>query len=692
DNAAVQFLAADETITQVFTITVLDDNTPPLEDTQTVEVTITGTNDGPEVDVLGTDDLLIAEADDASAQEIDVSGIVTFDDVDATDLITITSALNSAPVLSGTSDVLDASIVTALEGGFTAGVVDAAALGSIEWTYSTSALDLDFLAEDQTIELSFVVTATDDAVPPLSASEVVTVRITGTNDAPEIRATSAAAPGEFGNASPLIETDAALSTSGTLNVVDVDVLDTVTITVSETVTFSGGGATPFTGNVPTDVDLASFLTVANATGLTADEDAGSDFVWTFQSGASGNSAFDFLAEDETIVLDYTLIATDGTGATATETVTITITGTNDAPVIPADQPNVGIIAFDSVDVGGSATGAPLFVGGGVAAFSGQFTFTDLDLSDTQTIAVTDLQVTANAGLASVLDPVFDAAFQAARPSNEDLFDLLKVTGSSSLVDTQTGLIEWSFAPSDDPFDFLNIGQSLQLVYEITVSDGDVAIDGDGATDTRTISITINGTNDGPEIDVDASDLTPATIAENSAEEPTSQTDITGSVVFSDVDFGDEPTIELSNSSLAFTDAKGNLATLPIGSGISAGADILDTFIFDDVTGEYTYNASGLVLENLAAGETITLTYTILVTDENDPTLTDNQDVVITITGTNDAPVIASGPQMESVTEDTEVDTDGDLTASGTLDFSDVDLSDAHTVTSAFTSSSSTAPS
>src|SRR5262249_34646868 len=82
---------------------------------------------------------------------------------------------------------------------------------------------------------------------------------------------------------------------------------------------------------------------------------------------------------------------------------------------------------------------------------------------------------------------------------------------------------------------------------------------------------------------------------------------------------------------------------------------------------------------LAAGEKLTLTYTIEVDDHHGGVVTQN--VVITVTGTNDTPVITSSAQTGSIDEiaDTRNSTTAD-TASGTVTFTDVDLSDTHNVT------------
>ena len=57
DNNLVQYLAADETVTATYTITITDDSGVPSNssNTQDVTVTITGTNDAPIIDLSTAD-------------------------------------------------------------------------------------------------------------------------------------------------------------------------------------------------------------------------------------------------------------------------------------------------------------------------------------------------------------------------------------------------------------------------------------------------------------------------------------------------------------------------------------------------------------------------------------------------------------------------------------------------------------
>ena len=181
-------------------------------------------------------------------------------------------------------------------------------------------------------------------------SETADITVTAVNDAPIITG----GPGT----SSLTETDAALTVSGTLTVSDVDTTDTVTAAV-DSVAVTGTASS----NLPSRLDnaaLQAFLSVS-PTEVLDDTQTTNTLTWDFNSGTE---AFNFLAQGETLILTYTVSATDdgGTPMSDTETVTVTITGTNDAPAITqlssADDDAVAAYDFengtDSIAPGGPA--------------------------------------------------------------------------------------------------------------------------------------------------------------------------------------------------------------------------------------------------------------------------------------------------------------------------------------------------
>ena len=93
----------------------------------------------------------------------------------------------------------------------------------------------------------------------------------------------------------------------------------------------------------------------------------------------------------------------------------------------------------------------------------------------------------------------------------------------------------------------------------------------------------------------------------------------------------------------------------------------------------TYSADDKTFDFLAQGETLTITYDVTVGGVTKP-------AIITVTGTNDTPVITSGAQSGAITEETNLHQpnptgSSDLDkANGAVTFTDVDLSDHHQVT------------
>jgi VCBS repeat-containing protein len=123
------------------------------------------------------------------------------------------------------------------------------------------------------------------------------------------------------------------------------------------------------------------------------------------------------------------------------------------------------------------------------------------------------------------------------------------------------------------------------------------------------------------------------------------------------------------------------ATLPSGLSAVLASALTTSVSSDSTTGSSgsivtTFSAPDRNFDFLAAGETLTITYNVTVTDNVGVSLI--QPVTITVTGSNDAPVLAadaSGPHT----------TTQDVNISGSLTFTDVDLSDHHTVSTSVAS-------
>src|SRR5262249_16320875 len=336
-----------------------------------------------------------------------------------------------------------------------------------------------------------------------------------------------------------------------------------------------------------------------------------------------DKTFDFLAAGETLTITYNVTVTDNTGASLTQPVTITITGSNDPPMLAADAsgPHITTQAVNT---------------------SGALTFTDVDLTDHHTVSTSVTSATWPLGVTPPrgIDAVLAGALSTTVADS---------TGSGS------GLIVFTFGPGD-ALDFLAAGQKLTITYNVTVTDNN------GASSTQAVTITVIGTNDAPVV----TSAQNGAVTEHVNVDNSGNLDTGGIITFTEVHL-------TANHPVTFT---------------PDGNNYLGTFtptLTQDATGGstgvvgWTFSVSEKTVEFLAAGQTLTQTYTVQVADNNGGFTT--QDVTITITGTNEAPVITSGVQSGVVTE-IAGGAPGENTAphslSGAVTFTDVDLSDIET--------------
>ncbi|MHA7772358.1 VCBS domain-containing protein [Roseibium sp. M-1] len=376
-----------------------------------------------------------------------------------------------------------------------------------------------------------------------------------------------------------------------------------------------------------DVSLAGTFTQRTGDGIaTITLDSGA--IVTIKSDGSfsynANGQFAYLAEGEETTDTFSYTVQDASGNTDTATVTITLVGTNEGPMI-------GI-----ADVSGSVTeivdGA---VGENVTPLSdtGSIAFTDVDLIDTHTVSVTPVSAT-NSLLGTV-------------PARGTLSALV----SDAATGDGAGEITWSFAVEDSAIDDLAEGEVITQVYTLTVDDGQ------GGTASETVTVTLTGTNDAPVITTVSGGNEGAVIEAGNLDDGTSVPGtpvVTGVLTASDVDTG------------ATATWSGN-ATGTYGS-----------FVIDPLTGAWTYtldNAGGGT-DALAEGEVVTETFTATVTDDFGATAT--QVVTVTVTGTNDSPVITTvsggneGAVIEAGNLDDGTSVPGTPVLTGVLTASDVD--------------------
>lgn len=176
--------------------------------------------------------------------------------------------------------------------------------------------------------------------------------------------------------------------------------------------------------------------------------------------------------------------------------------------------------------------------------------------------------------------------------------------------------------------------------------------------------------------------------------------ITGLIRFVDQNLGDRPTVSVSLAeapnyvykSAGQQDVTGSLTELQK-QGIAATqiqiSVVADPANENNGSAVWTYTIPDKIFDFLAAGETLTLTYMVRV-DTNFVVNPESRfiPITITITGTNDKPVVTTSVPIITFEGGTSVPggpLTSDVPTSGTLNFSDVDLTDKHTVSVALTS-------
>ncbi|MEI8720297.1 VCBS domain-containing protein [Mesorhizobium sp. ISC11] len=579
-DSDVEYLAKDQTKVETFTITLDDGNGGTVD--RTVSVTITGTNDAP---VVAATDVTGAVTEQVTPLgNLTDTGTIAFTDVDLTDAHTISPTITAS---AGALGALTASVTSDTTGSGLGGV--------ITWNYSVADSDVEYLAKDQTKVETFTITLDDGNGG--TVDRTVSVTITGTNDAPVVAATDVT-----GAVTEQVTPLGNLTDTGTIAFTDVDLTDAHTI--SPTITASAGALGALTASVTSDT---------TGSGL------GGVITWNY---SVADSDVEYLAKDQTKVETFTITLDDGNGGTVDRTVSVTITGTNDAPVVAA------------TDVTGAVTEqvTPL----GNLTDTGTIAFTDVDLTDAHTISPT---ITASAGALGAL---------TASVTSD-------TTGSGL-----GGVITWNYSVADSDVEYLAKDQTKVETFTITLDDGN------GGTVDRTVSVTITGTNDAPV--VAATDVTGAVTEQVT---PLGNLTDTGTIAFTDVDLTDAHTI-----SPTITASAGALGALTA----SVTSDTTGSGLGGVIT--WNYSVADSDVEYLAKDQTKVETFTITLDDGNGGTV--DRTVSVTITGTNDAPVVAATDVTGAVTE--QVTPLGNLTDTGTIAFTDVDLTDAHTISPTITAS------
>ena len=165
---------------------------------------------------------------------------------------------------------------------------------------------------------------------------------------------------------------------------------------------------------------------------------------------------------------------------------------------------------------------------------------------------------------------------------------------------------------------------VKLAYSVQVEVGY------GGTDSQVVSITVHGTEDVPVIT--SGTQTGAIIERPGTQSSTTPDTTSGAVTFTDVDLSDTHAVTVTG-----VVASGITSDLPgtavLSSWLTLGALTDTTGTGTGGSDAWTFSAQDRNFDYLAAGQTVTLTYTVQVDDHHGGVVT--QSVTVTITGTSD---------------------------------------------------------
>ncbi|MDF9892403.1 UNVERIFIED_ORG: VCBS repeat-containing protein [Pseudomonas vranovensis] len=582
-NQNLDFLGAGETIAFSYAVVATDDSgaANAASSTQTVTITITGTNDAPV--------LSFATGNDAGAVQEDttlsVSGQFSSADID--------HAATATWSIAGTDTGTYGSIVVDSTG---------------KWTYTLAngtdgvASAVQSLKAGESHDEVFSVQVSDGLGGV--DTQLVTVTVSGTNDVAVLSSASIT----------LTETNAPLSTNGTLTISDVD-------------------------------SAATFVAQTNTAGSYGQFSIGTDGAWSYVADSAHN---EFVA-GTTYTDTFTVLSADGT-ATA---VTVTINGSNDAAVLSsasvtlteADAPltTAGTLTISDVD-----SAATFVAQSNTAGSYGQFSLGTngawsyvadsahnefvAGTTYTDTFAVSSADGTATAVTVTITGSNDAAVLSSASVTLTEADAPLTTNGTLTISDVDsaaTFVAQTNTAGSygqfslgtDGAWSYVADSAHNEFVAGTTYTDTFAVSSADGTL--TSVTVHILGSND-------AAVLSSASVTLTETDAPLTTA---GTLSISDVDS--------AATFVAQTNTAGSYGQFSISTG-----------------GAWSYVADSAHNEFIA-GTTYTDTFTVSSADGTATAVT------VTITGSNDAAVLSSA----SVTL---TETDAPLTTNGSLTISDVD--------------------
>ena len=586
------------------------------------------------------------------------------------------------------------------------GVMAMAPDGTYTYTIDNADPDTNGLALGETRTETFTVYVSDGR-GGLTTQEI-TVTLTGTNDRPEL---------SIANAAQDIHEDTA-SVGGTFAVQDPD----SDSGQNQTFHIEGGSNTPAAdGTSPSDGShSATGSTDATFTTdygkLTLDPATGQ---WTYALNNASDKVQQLNA-GETKVETFEVTVTDEHGATSTQTITVTITGTNDIPVIDTDQSNFHLdfkeqgVYQPSENGDGNTPTTPGGTGEGqhqTGTLSGKIFASDADKENGAGSTEHDVNKlnfhVEHAGSSLTDGGASTTVTGTGTPGTGDIvyaytsaYGTLTFRADGSYEYTLNNKNPGEAGADGNAVNNLALGQTVTETFTVYVTDAQT-----GRSVPQTITVTINGTNDVPTLDLSNDNLndllggdgnlhvvedgvgredanTPTTDPGKENTSFTGHTTDTGTASGNDVDAGHilyfgaaageaTKTFDPSVFNTADSTATGGAASSVVAGGQYGNLTI-------NSNGSYTYSMKGEgenvsfeldgktynSLDQLAEGDTIYETFTIYVRDEHNAWTA--KTVTVAIHGTNDIPT------LDITGSDWNITQGGDLSIDGTFTVTDND--------------------
>ncbi|CCQ75230.1 VCBS domain-containing protein [Magnetospira sp. QH-2] len=264
-----------------------------------------------------------------------------------------------------------------------------------------------------------------------------------------------------------------------------------------------------------------------------------------------------------------------------------------------------LFEMPSADTAGGILSGSVTEGGSLTA-EGTLPFTDVDLADSHEIFVD-----------------YEGGLQA------DTFGTMTATITDAATGDGQGVVQWTYTADEAMVNKLAVGETITRTYTLTLSDDH------REASSQVVTVTLSGSNDGPIV-------VGATSGETIIEDSVLSTN--GTVAYRDEDMSDTHTVEIA---LKSTTADSELGAMSVEIAAQASNG-------NPGSAEWSFSVDNAALDYLAEGETVTQVYSLTVTDPSGASV--NQDVTVSIVGTNDVPIVSAANEVQFFGDDVTVNT------------------------------------